>query len=251
MPVGYVIGASRGIGRAIAERGVSLGYTVVAHARSEDDLATLRDLAPERVRTHVVDAGDPAALVAALTEALEAVGAPDSCVYAAGGTGPLGPFAVDDVAQIRATFDVHALGALAAGSVLLPAMAERGRFCLLGAPVVDHPFPGMGAYVVAKAAQDGARAALAAEAPRGVAVFSLRPGATDTALMRAMASADPERFPAARKLARLAGRGALATPERVADAFNVAAIMAPSALHGRAVDVDDLLSGARVTPARG
>jgi NAD(P)-dependent dehydrogenase (short-subunit alcohol dehydrogenase family) len=82
-PLLILSGASRGIGRAIAERALERGMTVGALARTGADLASLAALAPERVEVAVADVRDQAAVAAGAGAAIARFGAPTLVVAAA------------------------------------------------------------------------------------------------------------------------------------------------------------------------
>ncbi len=76
MPSVLVTGASRGIGRAIAEHLASLGWDVVAGVRTTQDADAVTALNPDRIRPvllDVTDADQIEALPALLPARLDAV----------------------------------------------------------------------------------------------------------------------------------------------------------------------------------
>ena len=79
-----VTGPAQGIGRAIAQRMLQAGWSLVAIDRQEQGLQTLAELAPERVAWAVIDVTDDAAPAQAMALARERFGRLDALVNNAG-----------------------------------------------------------------------------------------------------------------------------------------------------------------------
>ena len=118
-----IIGASRGIGLALARQYAAAGDRVIATARSDDDLRTLRELGAQALR---VDVADPAS-ISGLAWQLDGEKI-DIALYVAGVTSH------GDATQppTREAFDtvMHAnvLGAMQAIPQVAPLLAPGGRF---------------------------------------------------------------------------------------------------------------------------
>ena len=118
-----IIGASRGIGLALARQYAAAGDRVIATARSDDDLRTLRELGAQGLR---VDVADPAS-ISGLAWQLDGEKI-DIALYVAGVTSH------GDATQppTREAFDtvMHAnvLGAMQAIPQVAPLLAPGGRF---------------------------------------------------------------------------------------------------------------------------
>ena len=146
-PLLLLTGASRGIGRAIAERALERGFVVGGLARTADALATLAALAPDRVEVAVADVRDQAAVSAGVEAAIARFGAPTLVVAAAGTLGPidrpwrLPAVELDDVLATTVTGTANLAGAT------VPAMltAGRGTFVAVSASSASRVFPGWAA----------------------------------------------------------------------------------------------------------
>lgn len=250
-PLLILTGASRGIGRAIAERALDRGFAVGALARSEPELASLAALAPERVEIAVADVRDAAAVTAGAAAAIARFGAPSLVVAAAGTLGPidrpwrLDPVALDEALAITVTGTAN----LAAATV--PAMREAGSgtFVAISASSATRVFPGWAAYGAAKAGLDAYVRYLAEEAGDALTAFSFVPGLTDTAMQAGLREVDAERFPQVEQFRRWHERGISKQPAAVAEALELALALPRDELHGHVIEADALLK-ARAQAAR-
>src|SRR4051794_34018041 len=103
--VAIVTGASRGLGRAIAEGFLEEGMSVVAAARTVADLEELAATAPEHVHAVQCDMGSPEQVSALVPAALERFGRVDVIVNNAG-IAPAGDFATMPLDEWRRIFEV-------------------------------------------------------------------------------------------------------------------------------------------------
>jgi NAD(P)-dependent dehydrogenase (short-subunit alcohol dehydrogenase family) len=185
--VAVITGASRGLGRALAEELSWRGWRLVVDAR---DGARLRAAVealplPRRVTAIAGDVAD-AAHRRALADAVGELGRLDLLVNNASVLGPsprpaLADLAPDDLAAILA---VDAVAPLALAQRLLPHLeAAGGRIVNVTSDAAVEAYAGWGGYGAAKAALDQLSAVLAVEHP-GVAVYALDPGDMATALMQ-------------------------------------------------------------------
>lgn len=188
-----VTGASRGIGRRIAERLAGEGAKVWALARSAEPL---RELAREyRVEPVVTDLTDDTATWLALDELQDAVGgAPDIVVNAAGIFG-IQPFAETTVKSFDAHVAVNLRAPFLVTRALLPSMLERGSGLVvnIGSVAGRTAFPGNAAYSASKFGLRGFHEVLLQELKgTGVGASLIEPAATDTTLWDAL---DPDSNP--------------------------------------------------------
>jgi len=181
-PVVAVVGATGGLGSALAREFARRGARLVLAARDPVALGVLTDELPGSVSTVLdvrdADAGDR--LVAAATAAF---GRLDVLVNAAGvvAFGTLGD--TPDVV-IEELFLTNVMGPLWLLRRCLPLLqASRGTAVHLSAVVAEQPLAGMVAYSATKAALTAADTALARELKRvGVRVLDVRPPHTETGL---------------------------------------------------------------------
>ncbi|MBL8749653.1 MAG: SDR family oxidoreductase [Planctomycetes bacterium] len=193
-PITIVTGASRGIGRAIAEALAGAGHRLVLVARSEDALRRLADdLRSRGADTHTVTADlrdeDAPATIVRATE--QRFGAPTNVVSNAG-TAPADKVENTTPAILRETFDLHVAAPLGFARACAPAMKKAGAGCLLHlastAGLRGYPFTS--AYTAAKHGMVGLSRALHAElGPAGIRVYAVCPGFVDSDITRAAAAA--------------------------------------------------------------
>ncbi len=166
-------GASRGIGRAVAEALVARGARLAAAATTTQPL---EDLGAASV--HAADLADPANALALAEEVEAAHGQVDVLINNAG-------VRVDqlithaELADVDRSFQVNVLSPYVLAGRLAGPMAERGEGAMVNlvAPMVSPGRRGMGPYATSKAALDSLTNTLRQEVGgKGVAVFGFDPG---------------------------------------------------------------------------
>jgi NADP-dependent 3-hydroxy acid dehydrogenase YdfG len=178
-----VTGASRGIGRRVAERLAESGARVWALARSEDALADL-----ERESGCVplpVDLTDDAAVWTAMDGLMEEIGGAPTIVVNAAGVFGIAPCAKETVSAFDRSLAVNLRGPFLIVRCLLPAMLERqdGLIVNVGSVAGRRALPGNAAYSAAKFGLRGFHEVLLEETRgTGVRATLLEPAATDTPL---------------------------------------------------------------------
>ena len=192
-----VTGASSGIGKAIAERLLDDGWSVVGVSRSTPAIA--------HPRFHSVPldlaAGDT---VAAALSALS----PATALVHAAGLLRVGRIGEQNPADGALMWRTHVDAAVRLVERLAPAMPDGSRIVLIGSRVAGGA-AGRAQYAASKAALLGLARSWAIElAPRGITVNVVAPGATDTAML-----SDPARAGVTPKLPPI---GRFVRPEEVA-----------------------------------
>jgi NAD(P)-dependent dehydrogenase (short-subunit alcohol dehydrogenase family) len=167
-----ITGASAGIGRAIAERFVRQGWTVLGTSRDPDRLR------PEQRVAGVTYLRLDQADSTSIQECGTAAGPIDVLVNNAGQSQG-GPIEHLPEAAVRQLFQVDVFGPIELTRRLLPGMRTRGggRIIFVGSLMADFPVPFQGSYASAKLALRGFVLALRTEvAPFGITVGLVQPG---------------------------------------------------------------------------
>jgi NAD(P)-dependent dehydrogenase (short-subunit alcohol dehydrogenase family) len=192
-----VVGASRGIGAAIAEALATSGARLVLAARDPDRLATSRKRCAAAGATEVdavpVDVRSPDSIAALADSVRRRHGAPTVLVNSAGAvaTKPALDVTAGDWDRIH---EVQLRGPFLAMQAFAPAMAAEGygKVVNLSSTWAATVAPGRSTYCAAKAGLSHLTAALAVEwAPLGIRVNAVAPTATRTPGLEERFAADP------------------------------------------------------------
>jgi short-subunit dehydrogenase len=182
-----VTGASRGIGRAVAEEAGRRGARLALVARSEGELAELARRLGNGAHPVAADLSDPARARAVVEQAERLLGGVDVLVANAG-AGAYGPFVELDPTRIDELVALNVLGTLHLVRAVLPGMVarRRGRVVLVGSIAGRVGAPLEALYSATKFAQAGFAEALEVElAPLGVGVTLVDPGPVATSFFEA------------------------------------------------------------------
>jgi len=150
----WIVGASSGIGRALALVMAREGWTVAASARSEDKL---RDLAAEegrgRIKPYPLDVTDPDA-AAETVRCIEAEVAPIDCAVLAAGTHIQQPLEDFKIADYRTLVELNLFGVLHAIAALMPGWKARqaGHLVVVSSVAGYRGLPQASGYGATKAA---------------------------------------------------------------------------------------------------
>ncbi|CAN5657453.1 SDR family oxidoreductase [soil metagenome] len=239
--VALVTGASRGIGRAVAEAYAAAGARVVLSSRKADALAEAAAGIDGETMVFAANAGDPDAAEACVAATVERFGGLDILVNNAATNPYFGPAADIDLPRYDKTWQVNVRGLhVFTQAAWRAAMAERGgavvNVASIGGLSVEA---GIGIYNTTKAAVIHLTKAMAAELGPTVRVNAIAPGLVKTDMARALWEADGERIARRLPLRRLG------EPADIANAAVFLASDAASWITGHTLVVD---GGALVAP---
>jgi NADP-dependent 3-hydroxy acid dehydrogenase YdfG len=189
-----VTGASRGIGRAVAQALAARGATVGLAARSTGALETLAAELPGWHLPLTCDVALPASVAAAVEEFVAATGGLDVLVANAG-IAHYEPVAEQSLEHIEQMTQVNWLGTVHTIKAGLPHLLAggRGHIVVVSSGAALRAFPGAAAYSATKAAQRMFAEALRHElAGSGVSLTTVYPGEIRTSLHSHELSRMPE-----------------------------------------------------------
>lgn len=177
-----VIGATRGIGAAVAQCFVAAGYKVAGTHRGDDKVA--EGVTPITMDLH----DDDASIKAGVKSAAEELGRLDVLVVTAGITRDqlLLRMSEEDLTEV---FRVNTIGPILASKAALGIMMRQrsGAIVLVSSMSVKYGVPGQTNYTASKGAIEAFARSMAREyAQRGVRVNVVAAGATDTDMMADM-----------------------------------------------------------------
>lgn len=242
-------GASRGIGRAVAMELASMGASIGAMGRSEEDLKDLlRKLDKSQQQRHMVlvcDTGNPETVEDAAAAALDKWGAAHILIHNTGGP-PAGRAIDAKPDDFVHAFIHHIASGHALVRALAPAMAHAqfGRIVNIVSTSVRQPIPGLGVSNTVRGAVASWAKTLSMElGPQGITVNNVLPGFTDTDRLtrlikgRAEKAGKPERE-IAEQLRASVPLGRFATPEETAACVAFLCSPAGAYISGQSIAVD-------------
>lgn len=180
-------GATRGIGRALAERWAGEGHRLALCGRDPAQVADLQQAVGEQNLVSVLDVTDLAAVEAWAAEILHRFGAPDLLINNAGIINRRAPLWQVPPGEFARVLDVNIRGPFNLIHALLPAMIERGKGVVvnLSSGWGHSTAPEVAPYCATKFAIEGMTRALAEELPAGLAAIPLSPGIIHTEMLAA------------------------------------------------------------------
>ena len=203
--VALVTGASRGIGKAIAQAYADAGASVLLSSRKQADLEAAAAEIGGDVDVVAANAGDPEQAEVAVARCIDRFGGLDVLVNNAA-TNPYFGATIDiDLPRYDKTWEVNLRGPLVWSQLAWrAAMQERGG-CIINIASVGglSVEPAIGVYNATKAALLHLTRTLAAELAPGVRVNAIAPGLVKTDMARALWEPNEERMAAAMPLGRL------------------------------------------------
>ena len=144
----WLIGASEGLGAALAEKLSRVGVNLVLSARNAEPLQKLADRLPGRAVVQTLDVQD----ADSIRTAAEAIGEVDGVVFLAGAYWPMSA-KERDAEKAETMFDVNLTGLARTLGVVLPPMVARdkGHVVITGSLSGFRGLPGAIGYAASKA----------------------------------------------------------------------------------------------------
>lgn len=199
MRTAVVTGASRGIGRAVAELLVRDGVRVYMLARTEADLRHAAQSLSDLAVPIICDITDADAVERAVTQiGHDTEGAPDILINNAG-IFPLALMHELEARDLERTLSMNVVAPFRFVRAFVPTMRQRGSGLIItvGSVADRAVFASNGAYAASKYAQRAMHEVLRAELQgSGVRASLVSPGPTDTSIWDAIDPDNREGFPA-------------------------------------------------------
>lgn len=213
--VAVVTGASRGLGKGMAEEFSRHGLRLGVCART---------IPPAPAHTEAVsmsvDVTDAAAVGEFADEVVARFGRIDVWVNNAGVLAPIGPLADADPDALRRHVDVNVLGVLYGSAAFARHVRDRpGRGVLvnISSGAACTTYVGWAPYCASKAAVEMMTRVLDEEGrDHGLRAYALAPGVVDTSMQELIRSTSPEDFPAVDRFLRHYREGTFNSPSWVA-----------------------------------
>jgi NAD(P)-dependent dehydrogenase (short-subunit alcohol dehydrogenase family) len=198
-----ITGATRGLGRAMADRFARLGHTVLGCGRSREHVEQLRREHGAPHAFAVVDVADGAAVAAWAKDVLASHGPPDLLLNNAALINASAPLWEVPAEEFDRLIDVNVKGVANVLRSFLPAMIARGSGVVVNfsSGWGRSTSPEVAPYCASKWAIEGLTRALAQELPRGLAAIPLNPGVIDTDMLRASFGGGAGGYPSAERWA--------------------------------------------------
>ncbi|WP_158968812.1 3-oxoacyl-ACP reductase FabG [Paraglaciecola sp. L3A3] len=186
--IALVTGASRGIGRAIAERLAADGATVIGTATSENGAQAISDYLQASGEGKVLNVSDADSMQALISEITEKYGAIDILVNNAGITRDNLLMRMKDD-EWQDIMDTNLTSIFKMSKAVLRGMMKKrkGRIINVGSVVGSTGNAGQANYAAAKAGVIGFSKSMAREvASRGITVNVVAPGFIDTDMTKSL-----------------------------------------------------------------
>lgn len=186
--IALVTGASRGIGRAIAEQLVADGATVIGTATSEKGAQGITDYLEDNGEGKVLDVSIPDSIQALLTQVTEKYGSIDILINNAGITRDNLLIRMKDD-EWQSIMDTNLTSIFKMSKAVLRGMMKKrkGRIINIGSVVGSTGNAGQANYAAAKAGVIGFSKSMAREvASRGITVNVVSPGFIDTDMTKTL-----------------------------------------------------------------
>jgi NAD(P)-dependent dehydrogenase (short-subunit alcohol dehydrogenase family) len=201
-----ITGATRGLGRALAEEYIRGGHTVLGCGRGGEAVFDLRMAHPAPHDFSVVDVSLDNKVALWAAKVLETGSPPDLLINNAGVMNRLAPLWEIDDREFTKVVDVNLRGVANVIRHFVPAMvaAKRGVIVNLSSGWGRSVSPEVAPYCATKFAIEGLTKALAEELPKGMAAVPLNPGVIDTDMLREAWSDGASGYPKAEAWAKIA-----------------------------------------------
>lgn len=201
-----ITGITRGLGRAMAEKFIALGHTVLGCGRDREIINEFREKYPKRHDFDVVDVTSDAKVAEWAARLHKKCGAPEIVINNAGVINPNAPLWKVTAEDFARVMDVNVTGTANVIRHFLPNMIRKHRGVIVnfssgwGRSADKDVAP----YVASKWAIEGLSLALSMEMPPGLGVVALNPGIINTDMLQSCFGESAAHYPSANRWAERA-----------------------------------------------
>lgn len=201
-----ITGATRGCGRAMVERFVEAGHTVVGCGRSKSHVAALTKQFGAPHRFDIVDVADDGQVATWARSIIEAGLVPDLLLNNAAVMNQTAPLWKISAADFDQLVRVNICGVANVIRHFVPAMVERRKGVIVNfsSGWGRSTSPEVAPYCASKYAIEGLSQALAQELPPGMASIPLNPGIINTEMLQTCWPDGANRYPTPDRWSRVA-----------------------------------------------
>lgn len=201
-----ITGATRGCGRAMVDRFIEAGHTVIGCGRSESHVQELRKTYGAPHRWDAVDVADDQQVARWAQSVIAAGVVPDLLVNNAAIMNNPAPLWQISAAEFQSLINVNIAGTANVIRHFVPAMVERQRGVIVNfsSGWGRSTSPEVAPYCATKYAIEGLTLALAQELPRGMAAIPLNPGIINTEMLQTCWPDGANRYPTPERWSRVA-----------------------------------------------
>jgi len=176
-----ITGASRGIGRAIAEKLAAAETTLLLHGRDAAALEQTRQAVEQRGARAEIVICDLSNAAAVSDAAARIAGAPLDVLINNAGIAVVKPLAEISLGEWERTLAINVTAAFLLTQKLAPQLRAGGSIVNILSIAAKTGFPGWSSYAMSKFALEGFSQAVREELrPRGIRVINIYPAATST-----------------------------------------------------------------------
>lgn len=201
-----ITGVTRGLGRAMAEKFIALGHTVLGCGRNRQIIEEMRSNWPKRHDWDVVDVTHAGQVQSWMERLHKKCGAPEMVINNAGIINRNAPLWKVPPQEFSEVVDVNLKGSFNVIRAFLPNMIKKHRGVIVnfssgwGRSADKDVAP----YVATKWGIEGLTQALALEMPPGLAVVALNPGVINTEMLQSCFGESAAHYPSAARWAEQA-----------------------------------------------
>lgn len=201
-----ITGVTRGLGRAMAEKLIALGHTVLGCGRDREQIDQLRQRFPKRHDFDIVDITSDEEVQAWVSRLHKKCGAPDMVINNAGIINQSAPLWKVSAKEFSEVVDVNVKGTVNVIRHFLPNLIKKRQGLIInfssgwGRSADKDVAP----YVATKWAVEGLTQALALELPPGLGVVALNPGIINTDMLQSCFGESAAHYPSASRWAERA-----------------------------------------------